>query len=628
MAEEARNVRDYGAKGDGITDDTLAFLHALQKGRNVSNGSKKPASIYVPPGRYLIRSTLIVWSRTQMFGDWDNRPTLVLAEKSEGFQDTEHPNPFIVTAGGYNMPEDTADWRTRTDQINGSTNNTFDIIFRDINLEIGAHNPGAWALFWWCAQQTALRNVNVDGGTSLGCIITTAWGGGSTVAGCNFRGGQTGYSSDATSMEFFRDCVFTGQSQYAVNINGVGMFTFQNLVFDHTAPVQLYAGFHGVINFLNCAFLNISGTPLLDQYRHSTLHLEDVSFGNQSEVPSFLRGVAEDGKVRQWTSSRVVKSGEQLAGSDSSLLEAVCPFSLAGRSIPRPGSKCVNVKLAGAIGDGVHDDTRSIISALRRYSELFFPPGIYRVKGPLTIRAGQRLFGCGVQVSDIELDTESAGFQSRSVQPFVTVEGNQVKGIAIYGLGFINKAPGGICLRWKGDPSSIVMDSTFANQGESRLCPIDIVAGGGFFEELWVPAGSSHRSQGVRIASLGPVWLYSFQPEHYTEYAIALDGATNIVFMNVGLETSAFPGKAGTELRLNRANQIYVYGIGAGNWFAGEATNLVTVKDSQHVSLWNMCAINVPCLVRDESFSAPKTYGPAGSGNNIEDAAVLAGFIK
>jgi hypothetical protein len=160
IERSARNVKDFGAKADGIVDDTQAFINALQARRTLPYGAKQPANVYVPPGRYLLSGTLIVWGSTELFGDWQNPPTLILAPGSPGFQDVAHPAPFIVTAGGYRMPENTRDWLTRANDVNGSTNNTFRIVVRDLNIEIGEHNPGAWGLYWWCAQQTALRNVS------------------------------------------------------------------------------------------------------------------------------------------------------------------------------------------------------------------------------------------------------------------------------------------------------------------------------------------------------------------------------------------------------------------------------------------------------------------------------------
>jgi len=58
----ARNVKDFGAKGDGVFDDTQAFINALQTGRTLPNGAKRLVNVYVPPGRYLLSGTLIVWA--------------------------------------------------------------------------------------------------------------------------------------------------------------------------------------------------------------------------------------------------------------------------------------------------------------------------------------------------------------------------------------------------------------------------------------------------------------------------------------------------------------------------------------------------------------------------------------
>ena len=53
------SVKDFGAKGDGVTDDSQAFLDALA---NVRSGA-----IEVPPGRYRITRILEI-----------NRPNVVL----------------------------------------------------------------------------------------------------------------------------------------------------------------------------------------------------------------------------------------------------------------------------------------------------------------------------------------------------------------------------------------------------------------------------------------------------------------------------------------------------------------------------------------------------------------------
>jgi hypothetical protein len=49
------NVRNFGAKGDGKTDDTKAFQTALEAAHVARGGV-----VFVPPGRYLIASHLIV----------------------------------------------------------------------------------------------------------------------------------------------------------------------------------------------------------------------------------------------------------------------------------------------------------------------------------------------------------------------------------------------------------------------------------------------------------------------------------------------------------------------------------------------------------------------------------------
>ena len=64
------DVRQLGAKGDGKTDDTAVFRKALNAARDAGGGS-----VFVPAGRYLIASHLIVPKNVTMQGIFTAPPT-------------------------------------------------------------------------------------------------------------------------------------------------------------------------------------------------------------------------------------------------------------------------------------------------------------------------------------------------------------------------------------------------------------------------------------------------------------------------------------------------------------------------------------------------------------------------
>ncbi len=81
-----RDVTAYGARGDGVTDDTGAIIRAITEGRGdnpnagfpttYSSSSITPALVYFPPGTYIISDTLPLIYYTQMVGDADNTPVI------------------------------------------------------------------------------------------------------------------------------------------------------------------------------------------------------------------------------------------------------------------------------------------------------------------------------------------------------------------------------------------------------------------------------------------------------------------------------------------------------------------------------------------------------------------------
>lgn len=66
-----RNVKDFGAVGDGRADDTAAIQRAMSEGGRCGPGgcqssTKTPALVYFPQGTYLISASLIDYYYTQV----------------------------------------------------------------------------------------------------------------------------------------------------------------------------------------------------------------------------------------------------------------------------------------------------------------------------------------------------------------------------------------------------------------------------------------------------------------------------------------------------------------------------------------------------------------------------------
>ncbi|KIJ52946.1 glycoside hydrolase family 55 protein [Sphaerobolus stellatus SS14] len=84
-----RNVKTFGAKGDGVTDDTAAINAAISNGNRCGNGNcdsstVTPALVYFPAGTYLVSSPIVSWYYTQLVGDPRNPPTLLASANFSG----------------------------------------------------------------------------------------------------------------------------------------------------------------------------------------------------------------------------------------------------------------------------------------------------------------------------------------------------------------------------------------------------------------------------------------------------------------------------------------------------------------------------------------------------------------
>jgi hypothetical protein len=143
------NVRDYGAKGNGFTDDTVAIRQAVQE--NLT----QHRTLFFPAGTYLV-SDMIEWKdKDGVFGaflTWQGegigKTTIQLKNNAPDFDNPQQPKP-ITRSGSLGVGNDGKGNR-------GHNNYIFDMTF-----DVGKNNPGAIGIDFNASNTGAIENVAI-----------------------------------------------------------------------------------------------------------------------------------------------------------------------------------------------------------------------------------------------------------------------------------------------------------------------------------------------------------------------------------------------------------------------------------------------------------------------------------
>lgn len=140
--------RDFGAVGDGKTDDTAALQAALDASTN-RRGRDGTKVVFIPNGTYLVSKTLVVEQRV---GPW------VFGESRDG---------AVLRLVDGAAAETTAVIRTHPSDTKASSADYFMRSFRNLTIDVG-NNPHADGIRWYGNNSSILQNVRVIGHGSVG----------------------------------------------------------------------------------------------------------------------------------------------------------------------------------------------------------------------------------------------------------------------------------------------------------------------------------------------------------------------------------------------------------------------------------------------------------------------------
>jgi hypothetical protein len=408
----ALNVRDFGAVGDGVHDDTAAFVSALaQSSERAEHWHVR--IVEVPAGTYRVSDTIAKRfpdgsynAGLVLIGAGESRTLIKLADGAPGFADPAHPKAVIFTTGkGF------AQSPKNGYALRGEGNDGFSNFVESLTVDVG-RNAGAIGIDYLANNQGALRAVTVRGAGRVGISLARSWFGPGLLDKVTVDGFDVGL--DVASIDYgvtIDGLTLIGQRQTALR-------NLDNLVAVHGLTVRSGA------NPAATAIDNASAASLLvvDGGRiegHGPAAVQNRGF-------TYVRDLETSGFDTFLGTG--VRAGTALDGvyQESKLISRAAPsWALHGKAEPLPASdppaRWANVASFAGPGEHLGEDGADATAALRAAfasgaHTVFFPFGIYTIKANIDIPPNvQRIVGMNSTIvwtpsgTDRALDDPASG---------------------------------------------------------------------------------------------------------------------------------------------------------------------------------------------------------------------------
>lgn len=467
-----RNVKNFGAKGDGVTDDTVAINNAISSGGRCGGGScisttTTPAVIYFPRGTYIVSAPIIAYYYSQLIGDAKTPPTLLAASNFSGMAVID-ADPYIPNGGG-------AQYYVNQDNFFRSVRN----FVIDVRRVPATNNQGT-GIHWQVSQATSLMNIVFQMATAANTAHQGIWmenGSGGFLGDLVFNGGKFGmwvgnqqFTVRNITVNNAQTAVFSswnwGWTFQGVNINNcqVGF----DLTTGGTTQAQQTTGAEAIIDavVINTPIFvrnskpsngSLAGSLVINNAKLTNVPVAVGVVGGAVVLNGGTTTILSWGQGTVYTGTNVAATFTQgnifAANKPSVLLDGT--GRIFGKMHPQYASYAVNqfvsVKDNGAKGDGTTDDTAALKAIFNQFSGckvIFFDAGTYIVSSTLIIPAGTQIVGEAWSV----IAGKGAAFQNQN-NPQVVVSvgtpGSQdIVEISDIIFSTVGPTPGAIVVEW------------------------------------------------------------------------------------------------------------------------------------------------------------------------------------
>lgn len=466
-----RNVKDYGAVGDGSTDDTAAINAAIADGgrcgQNCESSTVTPALVYFPSGTYVVSTPILQYYYTQLVGDAISLPVIKASASFTGMA--------VIDADPYTDEGDNW-WVNQNNFFRQIRNFEIDLTAMDYTSGAGIH--------WQVAQATSLQNIvfnmRTDGGAAnaqKGIFMDNGSGG--FMSDLTFNGG--GYGAFFGNQQFTTRNLTFKNCQTAIYMNWNWAWTLKDVTIDSCqVGIDMANGVStqtvGSVIFLDS---KISNTPVgvntsyvtTESSTNGTLIIDNVDMssnvdiavknardgstvlaGNQM-VKNFLQG----NDYSSGTKNAIQSSSASSNSSTKPTVLTNSDGSVFTRSKPQyesvAASSFVSVKAKGAKGDASTDDTAAIQSVIDSATDgqiIYFNHGAYVVTDTIKIPGNSSIKIVGETWPMIMAKGDKFSDQANPIPVFQVGQAGDTGAVEISDmiLETAGPAPGAIMIQW------------------------------------------------------------------------------------------------------------------------------------------------------------------------------------
>jgi hypothetical protein len=585
------NVKtQFGAKGDGHSDDTAAIRAAIE-GPGV-----QVRVLYFPKGTYIVSDTLNwlradkTWRSALAFQGENERGTVLrLKDNAPGYQDPGAPKAVIRPGSiePYNKND-------------GSGNNGFSNYIFDLTVDTGSGNSGAIGIDYLGNNICGLENVTIRTSDPqkrgvAGLAMTRKYVGPCYYRRLTIMGFDTGIVTAETEYSHTFEHVALSDQRVAGIENSSNVLSIRDLTSQNSVPALRNKTALGLVTLIDSNLRGRAGASVAIE-NEGGIFLRRVSVSGYAVSLTDHGGATLTGTIAEFASPPAKPGAENRAASLDLAVE-----DAPEAANPEP-SAWLSVVAKGADSTGRSDSTQAIQLALDSDAPVvYFPVGLYEITDTIHIRKGtKRLLG-----PSATLVPRSAKFaDAQNPAPVLRFE-SQTADLAIERLHFGNWQmkfyPGAVMIE-DASPRTLTLrhlemggdyHAAYAtgSGGTGRVFIEDVVGGPWFFhgpQKIWArQLDTESQSRGEKAVVDGAqLWVMGVKTERPGTVIRAVNGAALEVLGGLlyPLETMP-PDQAAFVIDNARASLTYaVEAFGPGKNYAIQVKESKSGKESPPVT--------------------------------------------